>query len=313
MVKTKFKKQILVGKLKMVKVEIIQFAPKFKDIQSNFDYIITKVISSNADVVIFPEMAVSGYFFTEGEELKKYSLSSEYFLEGELQNISSNLNKVIIFGFPEIEKVNDLENIFNSAIIISPNRNETTIYRKAHLFYKENFVFDKPNRDNIFKFSNKEKFKLYSERVNESRSLFQPINISQFDLRIGLLICYDWRFPEFAKEYALNGADLIVYPSNLVTKVWENSFPARALDNRVYVAVANRIGSEQNNSNQQNNETLEFTGKSSFYDFNGNTLLKLSSDDEDSGLVEIEQNLSRNKDINSINNIFRDFREDLII
>lgn len=291
----------------MVKVEIIQFAPKFKDINSNLEFIKSKVINSKAEVIIFPEMAVTGYFFIERDNLKKYSLNFDFFLEGDIQIISTELKKVIIFGFPEFDIVEGIDYIYNSAIVISPNKNETTIYRKAHLFYKENYIFDKPTRNNLFKFSNIESEKSYSIKVQNSQSLFHPIYLSDLDLNIGLLICYDWRFPELAKEYAKNGADLIVYPSNLVTKVWENSFPARALDNRVYIAVANRIGKEENNE-----EILEFTGKSSFYDTNGNIILKLSENNESSEMVEIDQSLSRKKDINSINNIFKDFRKDLL-
>jgi predicted amidohydrolase len=92
----------------------------------------------------------------------------------------------------------------------------------------------------------------------------------------------------------------------LVTKVWKNSLPARALDNRVFFALSNRIGTEKINY-----EELYFTGCSSFYDTNGNLLAQLAEEESGELNISFEHILARDKTINKYNNIFVDRRIDL--
>ncbi len=115
------------------------------------------------------------------------------------------------------------------------------------------------------------------------------------------MICYDWRFPEAARTLALEGADLIALPSNLVTKFWPRAMPARALDNHIYLIVANRIGKEI-----RNDEELVFNGKSVIYDYNGTELAIAPSEEETVITTTIYPEKSRNKSINQINDIFKD-------
>lgn len=295
----------------MIKLSIVQFEPKYKDLEFNLNRIKQIILGGdelnskefaknfNSDIIIFPEMSLSGYFFDDREELKKYAVEKS-FLESEFQTLATRLNKVIIFGFAEIEyyKVNHSEDnhsennykLYNSSITISPNPIETYVYRKSHLFYKENIVFDKS----------------YIQNSKDEQTALKLNYIQHLDLKIGNLICYDWRFPEISRKYALLGADLLVCPANLVTKLWKTSLPARALDNRVFFAVANRIGSEA-----INDENLYFTGCSGFYDTEGNLLGQLSETEENILNIEFDHIQSRNKKINTYNDIFADRRPNL--
>lgn len=292
----------------MIKLSIVQFEPKHKDINYNLNRIkqiilgndiINKKedsnsVSFNSDIIIFPEMSLSGYFFDEREDLKNYAVDKAFLLN-QFQTTATNLNKVIILGFAEIEYIDKdkseyiTENyrLYNSSILISPNPKETKIYRKSHLFYKENIVFDTSNTDN-------------------EKDLLTLDYIQHLNLKIGSLICYDWRFPEISRKYALLGADLLVCPANLVTKLWKTSLPARALDNRVFFAVSNRIGMEV-----LSGEQLYFTGNSGFYDTEGNLIGQLSEKEENILNIEFDHTQSRNKKINSYNDIFIDRRPDL--
>lgn len=286
----------------MINLKIIQFKPEHKNLEGNFNTIKNHILKINkieddfynnssnnynnkTDIILFPEMALSGYFFEDKKELKKYAISKDSDKINELQQLATKLNLVIIFGFAEL----DGNMLFNSSISISPNPIETKIYRKSHLFYKENLVFDK-----------------YISNTNDKTINFIPQYISHLDLHIGQIICYDWRFPEITQQYALNGCDLIICPANLVTKVWKNSLPARALDNRVFFALSNRIGTEI-----INDEELYFTGCSSFYDINGNLLAQLAEEESGELNISFEHILARDKTINKYNNIFVDRRIDL--
>jgi predicted amidohydrolase len=76
-------------------------------------------------------------------------------------------------------------------------------------------------------------------------------------LRVGLAICFDWIFPESFRTLALMGADLVAHSANLVLPYCQRVDFARAVENRVYVATANRVGDEDRTGRK-----LAFTGGS---------------------------------------------------
>jgi predicted amidohydrolase len=115
-----------------------------------------------------------------------------------------------------------------------------------------------------------------------------------------MLVCFDWLFPEAWRALALKGADLICHPSNLVLPgLAQQAIPIRALSNRIYVVTANRIGTERN---------LTFTGLSTIADPGGKVLLQASSSEESMGLVDVDVEQARDKDITARNNILDDRR-----
>jgi predicted amidohydrolase len=77
--------------------------------------------------------------------------------------------------------------------------------------------------------------------------------------------------------------------------------PARALDNRIYLLVANRTGIEN-----RSEENLEFTGKSAIWDYNGSEISLAGPNEECVITAEINPAETRNKNINATNNIFND-------
>ena len=261
----------------MLKLSIIQFEPHFAETENNFEFIKETIENDRSDIICFPELATSGYFFKDEGELINLAIKSDSEDIRELQEMSSDLEKIIVLGFPEI----DGDDIYNSAAILMPQKSQSSIYRKTHLFYKER---------NIFSEGNTGFFTVYSEEL---------------DINIGLMICYDWRFPEAARTLALGGADLILCPSNLVTGVWDGVMSARALENKVYIGVANRIGKEK-----QGREELVFNGRSAIYDYNGKHLISAGPDNEIIITAEIFPEKTRDKSFNKINNIFSDRRPD---
>jgi predicted amidohydrolase len=128
------------------------------------------------------------------------------------------------------------------------------------------------------------------------------------DIKIGTMICYDWRFPEAARTLGMKGADLIICPSNLVTDVWQISMPSRALENKCYLAVANRIGSER----RQGDELL-FKGRSAIYSYNGQDFGIASSEKEEVVTADIDPAATRDKSFNEINDIYSDRRPEFYL
>lgn len=255
-----------------MKVCAVQFEPIILDKDYNLKKIVDYSTKIDSDLIVFPELCTSGYYLS-ADELKNLAEPFNGETVRLIQEISSEQNKILIFGFPEVDR----GKFYNSAAILFPDESYSKVYRKTHLFYKEKFIFT-PGNTGFF-------------------NIFYP----DFDLNLGTMICYDWRFPEAARTLGLAGSDLIVMPSNLVTKIWHRAMPARALDNRIYLLVANRTGTEN-----RNNENLEFTGKSGIWDFNGGEMTIAGATDECVITAEINPKETRNKDINSTNNIFND-------
>ncbi len=262
-----------------MKLALYQFAPIYGDCKSNFIKICDKADSVDADIIVFPELALNGYFVVNSEQ--SAAMANDYNklnVYQEMSSIAKQKNKIIVYGFPEISQ----GKIYNSAQIAFPDSKYDRIYRKTHLFYKERYAF------------------------SEGDTGFFVIHYPEFDLKLSTMICYDWRFPESARSLALKGADLIVCPSNLVTNIWTKVMPARAIENKVYLAVANRVGSEN-----ENGEELLFNGLSAIHSYNGNELAMASADKEEVIIAEINPTETRNKSFNSENNIFDDRRPDI--
>jgi predicted amidohydrolase len=258
-------------------LSLVQFAPDFGNKESNIKKIHNFIDNTNTDIIVFPELALTGYDFKDRNEVMKYADDFESPVIQEVAEKAQQQNKIIIFGFPE--KSDNGKNLFNSAAALFPDKELNTVYRKTHLFFRERFCFD------------------------EGDTGFFNIYYKKWDLNIGLMICYDWRFPEAARTLALKGADLIVSPSNLVTNVWEISSKSRALENKVYLAVANRIGTENRNGNE-----LLFNGKSVIYKYNAEEIAKASSEQEQIITAKIEPQNTRKKSFNEYNDIFSDRR-----
>ena len=261
-------------------LSVVQFCPVFCDKAENIRKIRQFAEEAKSDIIVFPELCTTGYFFQSRDE-------SSYFAEpftgptcSEIQEISTSQNKIIIFGFAE--KSGD--NVYNSAAILFPDSSKSVVYRKTHLFYKERFCFD------------------------EGDTGFFVVKDDKTDINIGIMICYDWRFPEAARTLGLLGADLIVCPSNLVTKIWPLVMPARAIENKVYLAVANRYGIEKSND-----ESVEFNGSSGIWSYNGEVMTKADKTGDIILTVEIEPEKTRDKSFNEYNDIFKDRRPEFYI
>jgi len=118
--------------------------------------------------------------------------------------------------------------------------------------------------------------------------------------KIGMLVCFDWIFPEVWRIVALKGAEIICHPSNLVLPgLAQKAVPIHALTNRIYTITANRIGTEGN---------LSFTGLSTIANPNGDILFQASRTEEETVIKDIDIRLARDKIITKKNDLFSDRR-----
>jgi predicted amidohydrolase len=250
------------------KVGFAQLKIEHKRIEKNLDKIIKITKENDFDLLVFPELSLSGYAFENKNELKKYSFKMDDKIFDDLVYLCKKDSKTIVFGFSEKEK----NNLYNSAIAITCS-GKKYVYRKTHLFFNEKKLFKTGDTG------------------------FFVIDID--GMNVGIMICFDWIFPEAARTLALKGADVLAHPSNLVMPYCQNAMITRSLENRVYSVTANRIGKEKE---------YKFTGQSQMVSPKGEIIFRAEKKYEKIFITQIDIKKSRDKKINRLNDLFKDRR-----
>ena len=177
---------------KPLTLAVVQFTPRFGEKEKNLCRMQELVTDVIADIIVFPELCTTGYFFISREEVARVAETASGPSSELFRDMAKKKNVVVVAGFAErLQK-----KLYNSCLIWVPEVKRPYIYRKTHLFYREKNCFDPGNTG------------------------FFVVKDKQRDVAIGPMICYDWRFPESARVLTLMGADLIVCPSNLITDAW---------------------------------------------------------------------------------------------
>ena len=121
--------------------------------------------------------------------------------------------------------------------------------------------------------------------------------------RIGIMVCFDWAFPEVARVLALQGADLLCHPSNLVLMHCQKAMLTRCLENSVFAVTANRFGSDI-----RHRGTLTFTGQSQMVAPDGELIYRAKPEEEELFIAEIDVRKARDKWITQRNELLEDRR-----
>jgi predicted amidohydrolase len=189
-----------------------------------------------ADLLIFPEMYLSGYNIDS--DLKYLAETPDGPASRIASTIARESNISLLYGYPE--KAPD--GIFNSALLINRHGEIQVNCRKTHLYGSQE----------------KQRF-LPGDRLTTTEL---------GGAMVGILICYDVEFPEAVRTLTLAGADLIAVPTALMKpfcRIIDIVIAARAYENQVYVAYANRCGSEGN---------LDYCGRSTVAGPDGNIIVQ---------------------------------------
>ena len=256
--------------MSLLKIAGVQMDVKIADPTANVALMkqhLQSTTAAGAAITIFPECALTGYCFESFEEA--YEVSESIADGPSIESMMSACREIgthAIFGFLE----RDGKQIFNSALCVGPE-GVIAKYRKVHLptLGVDNFTTPGEEGNSVFDLP------LLGEAAD-------PI-------RVGINICYDCSFPEAARVLMLQGADLIVLPTNwppgsgLVADVIPN---ARALENNVYFAAVNRIGNERG---------FDFIGKSKICDPLGRELDFANHCDEAIVYAEVDVQFARRK------------------
>jgi predicted amidohydrolase len=189
--------------------------------------LINEAAKKKARLICFPEFQMA-YSPPEQKSESLHKIAEK--ITGNFVSTLSNSDKQnrvnIVATLYEIINTNDKNHkVFDTGVIINELGKLQSIYRKVHLYDALGF---------------KESKKLLAGNIIE-----KPSKTSVG--KLGLLICYDMRFPEISRILTVNGANILVSPSAWVAgfmkrEHWEIMVRARAIENGVYVLAPNQVG-----------------------------------------------------------------------
>ena len=258
-----------------------QFEPTFGQVERNLDRILHALRGVRDALIVLPELALTGYSFRDRAEVAGLAEDprNSHSVEA-LVALCREQELHLVTGFAERSASVDgglsEERYYNSALLLGPE-GLLHVYRKLHLFGREKECFD-PGDTPL--------------QVHEVRGL-----------RLGLMVCFDWAFPEVARALALQGADLLCHPANLVLTYCQQTMLARCIENGVYAVTANRYGTEE-----RPHGTLAFTGQSQVVAPRGALLYRAAAEGDDLYVAEIDVAPARDKRLTGYNDILADRR-----
>ncbi len=229
-----------------MKISIAQIDCVLGDLPHNHATILKRVeqaAEDGSDLVVFPEMSNSGYDMSVVRE------SAERWGEGsfveELQARANAHSIAVICGLAELNYDGE---IYSSIATIDKRGGLLRTYSKTHLF----------------SLAGEDKVLTAGDDL-----VVVPIDcgIGKPIVNVGLMICYDIRFPEMSRKLVDAGADVLVVVAAFPTarwRHWECLTTCRAIENQVYVVAVNRVGQDGD---------LEFCGRSKVIDPSGRTMV----------------------------------------
>lgn len=229
-----------------IRVALAQLAPVLCDKPANVaaaERAIGAAAGRGADLVMFPELFLTGYFTRErtgqmSEPLDGPSLSAT-------QECARRYGIMVLIGFAERDAASGL--LYDSVCLIGRDGGTVGCYRKTHLFGEE-------------------------PRYFAAGSDLRPVDLGPW--RAGLMVCFDVEFPEVSRTLALGGASLLLVASANMTPYEAHQdvyVRARALENHCFCALVNRVGME---------EDTVFCGRSAIVDPFGRELCRAGGGEE---------------------------------
>lgn len=228
-----------------IKVTVAQFIPKLGEPDINVQNIKKAIVEAKeegSDLIVFPELYLTGYSVGNNMEKMAETVDGTYMLQIRKLCKTNKINLVICF--PEVD---EHKTYYISSAFIDDQGEVLGVYRKVHLFDTEKHHFTPGDSFEV---------------------IDTPLG------KVGMMICFDVEFPEIARALKLLGADFIVIVNANMEPYEElhHIFArARAMENEIPVIICNRLGTEG---------SLNFCGDSMVIDAAGEILLSLKQQEK---------------------------------
>ncbi len=241
--------------MRELNVAVVQMKPELAKMEANVgkmaDFIARIATEQPVDIIVFPELSLTGY---EGGQ--RFAQMAQR-VPGAATNIlgqhATEFGVYVLVGMAVKEKVETV--LYNSAVLIGPDGAVAGDYRKVHLQAEERLVF---------------------------RPGYRIAPIETEVGAVGLMCGWDLTFPEIARNLVLDGAEVLLLPAAWPAKdadMWRTLLVARAYENDVFIAAANRIGDEP---------SYTFAGRSAILAPNGAVLAALEEPEEGYVVVRLD-------------------------
>ena len=271
-----------------------------KSVEKNIAHaeeLVRQAAAKGAEIVLLPELFERPYFCQERRyEYYEYAQTAEENpAVRHFSRVAAELGIVIPVSFYEKE----VNNTYNSVAVLDADGKNLGVYRKTHIpddhYYQEKFYFTPGDTG----------FKVFDTRFGT----------------IGVGICWDQWFPETARCMALQGAELLFYPTAIGSEPilecdsmehWRRCMQGHSACNIVPVVAANRIGEEKvtpSEANGYQESSLLFYGSSFVTDATGEIVTQASRDKEE--IVYGESDLDADADLRVSWGLFRDRRPEI--
>lgn len=230
-----------------MRIALLQGPTGSGDVAGNLvmlERVAVEVAAAGARLLVAPEMFLTGYDIG-AEAVARLAEPADGPSAQAVSRIAARAGVGVAYGFPERAG----GRVFNAVSLVGPDGDVVTTYRKTHLYGEVDSLAFSPG-DGGF-----------------TTVTFEGVTL-------GLLVCYDVEFPETVRSLALAGAELVVVPTALMVPydvVAQVVVPARAFENQVYLAYANRTGRETQ---------LEYCGRSCVVGPDGADLARAGSGEE---------------------------------
>jgi predicted amidohydrolase len=266
----------------LVKVAVAQAHLEVGDVPANISEtlrLIDLAAKQNAQIVVLPELANSGYVYKNKQEL--IDALADIDVLKIWKDKSKELNNITVAGFAEVQG----EKVYNRSVIIE-NGKILDIYTKVHLFNDEKEIFTPGD---------------------------SPPKVIQTSIgKIASMICYDLEFPELVRLVAENGVELLCVPTNWPEGSFNRSINeprpmelikamSAAATNRIWIALSDRCGEERN---------ISWLEASSVIDPDGWPIAQVGTG---AGIVvaDIDLAVSRDKSLSPKNHALNDRRPEI--
>jgi len=263
----------------VIRISVVQNSPEFGAVEKNMEKVRNLVFAKNgyrADLIVLPELFATGYQFISKSEVGQLSEEENGPTFKFLAELSKETGAIVVGGLP----LKRPGGIANSALVVSGD-DILASYDKIHLFDEERDFFiggDKP----------------------------LPIVSTPFG-PMGVMICFDWLFPEALRSLALAGALVVAHPSNWVLPFGPQGMILRSVENRVFTATANRTGREERGGKAP----LTFIGQSQVIGPLGQVIGRAGGEQPEMISVEVSPRDALSKKVAGKSDFFEQRRTDL--
>jgi predicted amidohydrolase len=232
-----------------------------------------KAVSSGADIIVLPEVFSTGFCY---EGISDLAEEAPFLTISKLIDFSKSKECTMIGSIIEAQFQGGVPVFYNMGFCVEHGK-LAGVYRKSHPFRQEQNYFAAGNS-------------------------IHPIFLEKHDIKIGLEICYELRFPEVARKLALEGADLLVTVAQFPhprKHVWRTLALARSIENQMPHIACNSVGSSP---------TSSFFGDSIIIGAAGDVLAE--ADDKECVIMHLIDTANNDK-VRSEIPVFSDRRTDL--